>query len=96
LQVVLRLKKNETQIPFLLETFLEYIDPITCRKTNKGGFQLRVTFDKFCTYHKLGNTNLDSDCSMESIYFTVIRVSLCQLTRFGAVKKLRFLSASMM
>jgi len=55
--------KNDSQIPVLLERFFQYIDSATCRQIYPDEFDLYVTFDKFCTDYKLGNTNLDSDFS---------------------------------
>jgi len=60
--------------PVLLERFFKYIDIKTCRIINAHEFQQYVTFDKFCTETKLGNTNLDSDSRDESIDFILIHV----------------------
>jgi len=58
---------NVTQNFGFLERSLEYIDRGTCRNIDPDKFDLYVTYDKFCTDNKLGNTNLDSGCSHKRI-----------------------------
>jgi len=77
LQVIVRGSEYATEGPVLLETFVQYISHTDCRKMYSDGFLQRLTFDKFCADINLGNTNLDSNRSNESINFTVCRVFFC-------------------
>ncbi|XP_016661872.1 uncharacterized protein LOC107884408 [Acyrthosiphon pisum] len=70
--IVVWKSENGKKVDVTFESTLPYIDHSTCRKINTDGFNQFVTFDKFCTYNKLGIINLDSDCSDESSDFLCI------------------------
>lgn len=59
---------NGTSKFVLIDKLIQYIDHTTCQKMYSNGFLQFLTFDKFCTDNKLGNTSLDFNRSDESTY----------------------------
>eukprot|EP00102_Acyrthosiphon_pisum_P015054 XP_008185439.2 PREDICTED: limulus clotting factor C-like isoform X2 [Acyrthosiphon pisum] len=60
-KIVVWKSENGKKVDVTFESTLPYIDHSTCRKINTDGFNQFVTFDKFCTYNKLGQKVLPED-----------------------------------